>query len=75
MKIENKEFVDWYNSKPGFERRYAANLIMIGCNISRPTFLRWVTGDVEIKNPYRMVINQIAGKELFKTVAFTSMPN
>lgn len=65
MKEENKKFLEWYTSLEGFERRYVTNQICIGCEISRPTLSRWLEGKTEIKNPYRMVINKIAGRELF----------
>lgn len=75
MKEENKKFVDWYNSLEGFERRYVANQICIGCGISRVTLSHWVKGNTDIKNPYRKVINEIAGKELMDVMTLKAIPN
>lgn len=74
MKEENKDFVNWWNSLEGFERRFAANQICIGCSISRPTLSRWLDGNVDIKNPYRQVINMIAGKTVLETKPLKAIP-
>lgn len=38
------------------------------CQISRITLWRWISGESEIKNPYRILLNQIAGRKIFDTV-------
>lgn len=67
MKEENRKFTDWYNSLQGYERRYIARQICRLCEIARPTLYRWIAGESDIKNPYRVVINEIAGEQLFET--------
>lgn len=67
MKEENIKFKQWYSSLKLYQQRFAARQIMEACGISRPTLMRWLEGDSEIKNPYRIVINGIAGEKLFPT--------
>ncbi|MDE6791791.1 MAG: hypothetical protein K2J48_01725 [Muribaculaceae bacterium] len=72
MKQENKKFIEWFESLFPHEKKFYKYEIMLRCEISPVTFNTWLKGNCYIKNPYRIVINAVAGKKLFDTIILAS---
>lgn len=68
MKEDNKNFSVWYENLLPHEKRFFKKQCIMACEISSVTFHKWISGDIEIKNPYREMINKIAGTKLFDTL-------
>lgn len=65
MLEDNSKFVGFYNSLLPHEKKFFKAQLMTACEVSSVMVYHWLKGDVRIKNPYRVIINNIAGDELF----------
>ena len=72
---ENIKFVEWYNSLANHEKKFVRSLIALSCEVSPMTVFHWVKGSFPIKNPYRVIINRIAGKDLFDVIQISTLSN
>ena len=75
MKEENAKFISWYDSLLTHERRFFKAQIIMACEVSPLTFNAWIKGNCHIKNPYREMINNLSGKELFATIKLATLSN
>lgn len=75
MKEDNLKFIEWYQGLLPHEKRFFKNQIVLACEVSALTFTHWLKGECNIKNPYRRLINEISGKELFPTIQLATLSN
>lgn len=72
---ENKPLIDFYESLLPQEKKFFKMQLTLACEVSLLTVSAWLKGNARIKNPYRVMINSIAGKMLFPTIKLASLSN
>lgn len=75
MMEENKDFVNFFNRLQQQEKKFFKIQVARACDVSALTVINWLKGDSYIKNPYREMINRVAGKKLFQTVKLACLSN
>lgn len=73
MMEENSKFVDFYDSLLPHEKKFFKAQIILACQISAVMFHHWTRGIMKIRNPYRVIINMIAGRQLFETIKISPL--
>lgn len=72
---ENKPVIDFYESLLPQEKKFFKMQLALACEVSLLSVSAWLKGNARIKNPYRVMINHIAGKPLFSTIKLASLSN
>ncbi len=66
MREENIRFVALFEGLAHHEKAYFRREMQLKCGVSKVTVYQWLKGEVRIKDPYKRVINALAGRRLFE---------
>jgi len=66
QKVKQEQFRNWYQSTPKNEISRVREAIIHSCSISSVIFYNWLSGITPIPSSSQIIINQIAGKDVFE---------